>query len=183
MTKRIVIAGALAQKPRQAGHTWQFLQYLLGFRRLGCEVLLLYRLEPDMCVDESLQPCALDHSVNLRYFLDVMKRFELDDSFALLCDKGARFIGLARQEVIQRTKNSAMLLNIMGYLTDEEILGSASRRIFLDTDPGFGFPPRHAGLGRVHPGFDLFCQERPSMAPNLEIRVGFNISHRPSSAP
>ena len=35
MSGRIVIAGCIAQKPYQAGHTWQFLQYLLGFRRLG----------------------------------------------------------------------------------------------------------------------------------------------------
>jgi hypothetical protein len=35
MPKTIVIAGSLAQRPRQGGHTWVFLQYLLGFRRLG----------------------------------------------------------------------------------------------------------------------------------------------------
>ena len=45
MSGRIVICGAVAQKPQQAGHTWQFLQYLLGFRSLGYEVLLLDRLE------------------------------------------------------------------------------------------------------------------------------------------
>ena len=35
MSGRIVIGGCIAQKPYQAGHTWQYLQYLLGFRRLG----------------------------------------------------------------------------------------------------------------------------------------------------
>ena len=42
---RIAIAGSVAQKARNAGHTWQFLQYLLGFKRLGYEVLLLDSLE------------------------------------------------------------------------------------------------------------------------------------------
>ena len=44
-TGRIAIAGSVAQKARNAGHTWQFLQYLLGFKRLGYEVLLLDSLE------------------------------------------------------------------------------------------------------------------------------------------
>ena len=33
--KSIVIAGSVAQKPGRGGHTWVFLQYLLGFRKLG----------------------------------------------------------------------------------------------------------------------------------------------------
>ena len=41
MSGQIVIAGCIAQKPNQAGHTWQYLQYLLGFRRLGWKVLFL----------------------------------------------------------------------------------------------------------------------------------------------
>ena len=51
--KSIVIAGSLAQKPGRGGHTWVFLQYLLGFRKLGWDVLFVDRLEPEMCVDEA----------------------------------------------------------------------------------------------------------------------------------
>ena len=42
---RIAVAGSVAQKAHNAGHTWQFLQYLLGFRRLGYQVLLLDSLD------------------------------------------------------------------------------------------------------------------------------------------
>ena len=45
MSGRVAIGGAVAQKAHNAGHTWQFLQYLLGFRRLGWEVLLVDSLE------------------------------------------------------------------------------------------------------------------------------------------
>src|SRR5438874_4115332 len=99
MAHRIVISGALAQKPRQAGHTWQFLQYLLGFRRLGWDVLFLDRLEPEMCVDETGAPCPLERSVNLAYFVGVMERFGLAGSFALLYDGGRQCLGLPRQAV------------------------------------------------------------------------------------
>ena len=52
----IVIAGSLAQRPHHGGHTWVFLQYLLGFRRLGWDVLFVDRLEPGMCVDAAGAP-------------------------------------------------------------------------------------------------------------------------------
>jgi hypothetical protein len=42
----IIVAGSLAQRPRIGGHTWVFLQYLLGFQRLGWDVLFLDRIEP-----------------------------------------------------------------------------------------------------------------------------------------
>jgi hypothetical protein len=138
VTKSIVIAGSLAQKPRQGGHTWQFLQYLLGFRRLGWDVLFLDRLEAGMCTDAAGRPCDVEESVNLRYFLTVLERFGLRDSFALEYDGNKRRWGLSRDQVCERLRQSAFLLNVMGFLTDEELLGGATRRVFLDTDPGFG---------------------------------------------
>src|SRR5215510_3326857 len=98
MTQTIVIAGALAQKPQQAGHTWQFLQYQLGFKRLGWEVLFLDQLEPGMCVDAAGQPCPLEQSVNLRYLVEVMVGFGLRDAYALIYNRGERCIGLSRPQ-------------------------------------------------------------------------------------
>src|SRR5262245_52419477 len=138
MKKRVTISGALAQKPEQAGHTWQFLQYLLGFRRLGWNVLFVDWLNSDMCVDARLQPCTVEQSINLRYCLTVMDRFGLGNDFALIDTEKNRTFGISHPEVIERTKNSALLINVMGYLNNDEILGSAPRRVFLDTDPGFG---------------------------------------------
>ena len=152
----VVIAGALAQKPGQGGHSWVPLQYALGFRRLGWDVLFLDRLESDASVDDTGAPCVIDASVNLRYFADLMTRFGLDGAHALICDGGARFIGLSRAEVVERTRRSAFLLNIMGFLTDEEILGSAPRRVFLDIDPGFGQMWRALGLADLFSGHDDF---------------------------
>src|SRR6266567_1486425 len=106
MRETIVIAGALAQKPNVGGHTWVFLQYLLGLRRLGWDVLFLDSLGPETCVDASAERCPLDHSINLSYLADVMQRFELDGSWALLGVE-QRCIGATRQEVLDRTKRSA----------------------------------------------------------------------------
>lgn len=156
MSGRIVIAGSLAQKPRQAGHTWQFLQYLLGFKRLGWDVLFIDRLEPEMCVDSSSRLCPFDQSVNLQYFLAVMSSFGLNDEFSLIYNRGERFIGLSRKQVLDRTRNSAFLLNVMGFLDDESILAQAPQRVFLDTDPGFGQMWQDLGLADLFRGHDKY---------------------------
>jgi hypothetical protein len=134
----IVIAGSLAQKPGRGGHTWVFLQYLLGFRKLGWDVLFLDRLEPEMCVSEDGAPAPVDGSWNVRYLVDVMGRFGFDGDFGLLCDGGDRTIGLSRDRILERVRASAALINVMGFLKDEEILAAAPTRVFLDIDPGFG---------------------------------------------
>src|SRR5207249_1377976 len=128
----IVLAGSLAQKPGNGGHTWVFLQYLLGFKQLGWDVLFLDELDPARCVDETGLVCPVERSRNLRYFLDVMERFGLTDSFALSYNRGERMLGVRREEVLARVRRSAFLLNVMGFLKDEEVLGQAPRRVFLD---------------------------------------------------
>ena len=154
--KSIVIAGSLAQKPGRGGHTWVFLQYLLGFSRLGWDVLFVDRLEPDMCVDEAGRRVPAAESWNVRYFTEVLCRFGLEGRFALLCDGGATTIGLSRTELIQRVRSAAALINVMGFLNDEEILASAQRRVFLDIDPGFGQMWQALGLHDTFRGHDAF---------------------------
>src|SRR5438552_1282298 len=110
MRGTIVIAGSLAQQPRYGGHAWVFMQYLLGFRRLGWDVLFLDRLEADMCTDAKGAPCALEQSINLSCFVNLMERFGLVRGYALFCDGGTRSIGLSKADVVKRSKECALLL-------------------------------------------------------------------------
>lgn len=152
----IVLAGALAQRPGYGGHTWVFLQYLLGFRRLGWDVLFLDRLEPDQCVDQRGEPCPVEDSVNWRYLRDTMRQFGLGNHFALLTDHGRRWLGLPRGEVLEHAADAELLLNVMGFLDDEEILAAVPRRVFLDIDPGFGQMWRALRLHDPFAGHDAF---------------------------
>ena len=156
MADTVVISGALAQKPRHGGHTWVILQYLLGFRRLGWDVLFIDRLEPAMCADEAGAACGIEHSVNLRFFADVMGGFGLKDSCALLDESGESVYGVAREEARERVGGAAFLFNIMGYLKDEGLLARARKRVFLDIDPGFGQMWRDLGWHDPFAGHDLF---------------------------
>jgi hypothetical protein len=146
MPRTILIAGSLAQSARKGGLTWCFLQFLLGFRRLGYSVLLLDRLEPGMCVDEQGRGVRLEQSINLAYFRKVMKSFGLEDRYSLSYNRGEWTLGLSPRRVLEEAANAVCLFNVMGYLNDAAILGRVRRRVFVDIDPGFGQMWRELGL-------------------------------------
>jgi hypothetical protein len=156
MRETIILAGALAQRPWRGGHAWVFLQYLLGFRRLGWDVLFVDRLDRDMCVDEAGRTTGLASSVNLRFLADLMERFGLADSWALLHDGEEKVVGTSRSELLERARRSAMLVNVMGYIDDEELLAAVPLRVFLDIDPGFGQMWHQLGLADVFAGHDRY---------------------------
>ena len=156
MRETIIVAGSLAQRPNIGGHTWVFLQYLLGFRRLGWDVLFVDRLEPEMCVDADGEPTGLRSSVNLMYLAEVMERFGLGERWSLLYDGGSEVVGRSRAEVVDMARRSALLLNVMGFLDDDEILAAAPMRSFLDIDPGFGQIWQELGLHQTFEGHDRY---------------------------
>jgi hypothetical protein len=166
-----LVAGSLAQKPGHGGHTWVVLQYLLGLRRLGWRVLFLDRLVAETCHDAAGRPCPVEQSVNLRYLSEILRRFGLADDFALLTGHGGEGIGLSRAQVLERAGEAALLLNVMGFLNDPEILGRMRRRIFLDIDPGFGQMWRELGLADVFAGHDGY------------VTIGENIGRAGCSIP
>lgn len=144
MKNTIVLAGALAQKPRRGGHTWVFLQYLLGFKKLGWDVLFLDTLE------------MREYSPNVTYFVDVMRRAGLEDSYSLECSGGEIRIGLSRHEVLERVRRSAVFFNITGFLKDDEVLACAPKRVFLDIDPGFIHMWQELRLADLLRGYDSY---------------------------
>lgn len=131
------MCGALGQRPRRGGHAWVLLQYLLGLRRLGCDVRFVDRLEPDMCVDGGGAPCPAEQSVNLAWVARVLSEAGLGDAWAVLVDGGGRSLGIDRADLVAWARGAELLVDVMGYLHDEELLGAVGRRLFLDIDPGF----------------------------------------------
>jgi hypothetical protein len=169
--RRIVISGSLAQRPSAGGHAWVFLQYLLGFQRLGWEVLFLDRLEPEMCRAEDGNPCSIEDSFNLRCLREVMAAFELSESHALAFDGGRQWFGQSREQVLEFVGQSALLIDVMGFLNDSEIAATAPRRAFLDIDPGVPQMWTALGLADMLCGYDDY------------VTIGENIGRRDCSIP
>lgn len=139
----VVVSAALAQRPGAGGHTWFALQYLLGFRALGWEVTLVDRLDPGMSGD------------GLAYLAEEMERFGLGGEWSVLLPEG-HSAGLPRAEVERRLASCDFLLDVMGYLDDEELLALPPLRVFLDVDPGFGQMWQELGLAEPFAGHDRF---------------------------
>lgn len=166
MRNRVVLAGALAQKPGYAGHTWVYLNWLLGFRRLDWDVLFLDSLSRDMC------DAPIESSTNLAYLDDAMRAFGLEGSWSVLGRSGEAFsAGLERHKALNRVRESDLLINVGGYLDDEEFLAAARSRVYLDIDPGFGQMWRELGLHDPFAGHDIF------------VTIGENVGQAGSRVP
>jgi hypothetical protein len=159
MRSRIAIGGAIAQKPGCAGHAWQFLQYLLGLRRLGYDVLFLDRMS-------GTGPAATRGATWLG---EVMAGQGLEHAWSL--DRGDRTLGMSRSEALQFVADADVLINVMGFITDPELLGAARCRAFLDTDPGFGQMWQALDLADVFAGHDV------------HVTIGERIGHPDCSVP
>jgi len=128
------------------GHTWVFMQYLDGLRRLGFNVLFIDRLTPDMGAGDR----------GSDYLAGVMGRFGFGDDFCLLDENGNGLRGIARSDALARTRDSLALINVNGFLDDEQLLAAAPLRVYLDIDPGFGQMWRELGLHDPFRGHDRF---------------------------
>jgi hypothetical protein len=152
----IVVAGSVAQRPANGGHTWVFLQYLLGFRRLGWDVLFLDRLEPEMCVDARGRSTEVERSVNIAYLDRVFRAFALGDRYAVFHDGGERTVGLSRAQVLNEVSRSVLVMNVNGFFDDEQVLSQAALRVYFDIDPGVAHMWRALGLHDAFQGHDAY---------------------------
>ena len=167
----VVIGGSLAQKPDFGGLTWVFLQLVLGFKRLGWDVVFLDRLEPEMCVDASGAQCSFESSVNVRYLAEIMAHYGLSDAFALAGEGYQRFIGLTRTQILERMRRADFFLSVMGFFADPEIVAAARHHVFYDIDPGFTQMWHELGLANLLQDQDDF------------VTVGENIGRPDCSIP
>jgi hypothetical protein len=143
----IVVAGALAQRPARPGHAWVFLQYLLGFKRLGHEVLLLDRIPANA---RSAEAVAM-----VKWLESVMDWAGLGDAWSIAMPDGS-YLGVSYADVAGRMRSSELLLDVNGVLNGDDMLGAAPKRVFLDIDPGFIQMWKALGLADVLSGHDMF---------------------------
>jgi len=155
MGELVAVAGSLAQRPGRGGHAWVFLQYLLGFRRLGFDVLFLDRLAAEMYPGGEAFPPAEP----VEWLQETMAAHGLGSDYCLLLEgEGApESVGLSRTEALERVRRSTVLIDVMGFLGDEDLLAAAPRRVFLDIDPGFPQIWQELGLHRSFGGHDAYA--------------------------
>src|SRR4051794_10241049 len=131
---KILFSGMIAADPHQGGATWAVLQYVLGLKELGHEVLLV---EPMSASSIRSKNASFADSENARYFQNVLSEFSLQDSAALLHVETRETIGLPYNTLEAFTGGADVLFNVSGMLTDKALIGRIPVRVYLDLDPGF----------------------------------------------
>jgi hypothetical protein len=128
----LAVAGSIAQRPRRGGHAWVFLNYLLGLRRLGHEVLFVDRLDPGMLADAPSAESAAG-SPQARWLHEVMAGAGLAGDYVLLTP--GEEDPAARARLLDRLRQTDLLIDVNGFLGDAELLAAPARTAFLDIDP------------------------------------------------
>jgi hypothetical protein len=152
----VLLGGSVAQRPGSGGHTWVFLQYMLGLRALGAEPMLVDWLEPDICTDAAGHPASVERSRNVAYLQDVMEHFGFGDRWAVMHDGGRAVIGMSEAALDRAVRAAALLVNVNGFVRQERVFDRVPLRAYLDIDPGFGQMWRALDLHDPFAGHDAF---------------------------
>ena len=131
---RILIAGRLASAPGQGGASWALLQWILGFRSLGHDVLLVEPLAPSSFVRPG---ATLARSRQARYFRSITRQFELADRATMLIRESRETVGLDYERLARAASDCDLLVDMSGALGGEEFAERIPVRIYVDLDPAF----------------------------------------------
>src|SRR5262245_54737756 len=118
----------VAADPWQGGATWAVLQYVLGFRQLGCQVYFVEPIQPKTIKPGGSRLAASD---NADYFRQVMLEFGMENHSALLLDGTKETVGLPYEQLETIARRSDALLNISGLLTDTAFCSPPPVRVYL----------------------------------------------------
>ena len=84
----VIVSGMVAGTPGQGGAAWAVLQYLLGLRRLGCDVYLVEPVDGYRPDRDSIQ-----------YAAETLEEAGLPDRWALVAKEGGEVAGLSRDRL------------------------------------------------------------------------------------
>lgn len=130
----ILIAGMLAGDPFQGGATWAVLQYVLGLRQLGHDVVVVDPLPGGAIPPETAT-----------YFDEVCTAFGLTGRAALMPHDEGVPRGMDADALRACIRRSTVLVNLSGRWRDHEAVAGVPVRVYVDLDPGFTQLWHHQG--------------------------------------
>jgi hypothetical protein len=126
MTRIVLAPTNVVASPAVGGHFWVYLQYALGLRAVGCDVVWLERFQPS---GDAARDAALRATFHER-----MARFGLAERYVLHAD-GPVWLNKRPDEVEELLRGADLLLNFH-YAMDPALLARFRRTALVDIDPG-----------------------------------------------
>jgi hypothetical protein len=152
---RIIITGLVGQYPF-GGVIWDYLQYLLGFRSLGHQVLYLED-SGAWPYDPLAGTITDDCSFALQSLRKIFTDFDMAESWVYRNGADGKFHGAGEKVAREWLRHGDLLVNVSsaGWLRDYDL--RVGHRMFIDGDPMFcqiglldGSNPLYAGRLRDH---------------------------------
>src|SRR5262245_35577212 len=109
---KVIISGAVANKPFNGGNAWTRLSWALDLKKLGLDVCFVEQIQTANCLDQVGRRTSFENSANLAYFRHVMERFGLGQSSSLVCTDNDKVHGLSISELKAWAQDASLLLNI-----------------------------------------------------------------------
>jgi len=133
--------GILGRTPL-AGVSWQLLQYVEGFRRLGYDIYYIedtgdwaYNPEQTTVGDESRYAYSINCQYAVNYVAKLMTAYGLADRWAYRSRIDGRIFGLSDTQVSRLFEEAVALVNLTGSTRLFEEHSRVPVRIYLETDP------------------------------------------------
>jgi hypothetical protein len=134
---RILVLGYIVRGPL-GGLAWHHLQYVLGLREMGHEVLFLEESDNyPSCYNPRTLEFTTDPHYGLTFINDLFTRFELTEHWSYFDAHKNKWYGLSNRKVKEFCVSADLVLNISGINPVREWWHSIPCRILIDTDPVF----------------------------------------------
>ena len=135
MGLKILCSGFLVRYPI-GGHSWHHLQYLVGLKRTGHEVIYFedYGWD-DSCYEPVTDTMTSNPGYGINFLQNLFAPFGLENSWSYLSEDGTEY-GLSRDYLAQFCRECDLYLNLsnMNWIPELEL---CRRRALVDTDPVF----------------------------------------------
>jgi len=136
MSKRIVVSGLLGTYAF-GGVTWDYLQYVLGFRALGHETWYVEDTGAWNYDPVKMEPSE-DCSHNVNYLREIMEAFDLGDRWIFRNGANGETHGVEDAALADKLLSEAdVFVNVSGAAWLREATASAKHLLYLDGDPMF----------------------------------------------
>jgi hypothetical protein len=146
--ERLVVLGILGRTPI-AGVSWQVLQYLEGFRRLGYDLYYVedtgdWPYHPEYPVAEQRTPppgrnqYAINSDYAVAYVAELMASHGFQDRWCYCSRLDGRTFGMTRSQLSEVLDSAVVLINLTGSTRLSELPEVYRRvpvRVYLETDP------------------------------------------------
>ncbi len=133
---RIVVTGLIGQYAF-GGVTWDYIQYVLGFRALGHDVWYLEDTG-DWAYDPVAEQCSDDCTHNVNYLSRIMQEFDMGDRWIYRNGANGEYHGISDQKMADKILAEAdVLANVSGACWLRPVTTGIKTKLFLDGDPMF----------------------------------------------